>query len=63
MISTRSSRRNSFCFISGLFTPRSLTRKGTREFMRDKLLRYGLPYLVFYFVLNPLIWVTLCAGR
>lgn len=46
-----------FFFVSGYFTPRSFERKGTREFVRDKLKRYGLPFLAFNFVLNPLTWL------
>lgn len=45
-----------FFFISGFFTPRSHARKGTREFVRDKLKRLGVPYLVWFFCLSPLVW-------
>jgi hypothetical protein len=45
-----------FFFVSGYFTPRSHARKGTREFVRDKLKRYGVPYLVWFFGLNAALW-------
>jgi hypothetical protein len=45
-----------FFFVSGYFTPRSYARKGTREFVRDKLVRLGVPYLVYFFALQPLVW-------
>lgn len=32
-----------FYLLSGLFTPESLTRKGTRRFIRDRLVRLGVP--------------------
>jgi len=46
-----------FFFISGYFTPRSHARKGTREFIKEKLIRYGIPFLVYFWLLNPLAWV------
>lgn len=47
------------CFISGHFTPASHARKGTREFIKGKLIRYGIPYLVYFWCLNPLCWLWL----
>ena len=46
-----------FAFISGYFTPKSHSRKGTREFIKDKLIRYGTPFLIYFWCLNPLCWV------
>jgi len=43
-----------FFFISGLFTPRSVERKGPARFVLDRLVRLGIPLLVFSFVINPL---------
>ncbi|WP_031465238.1 acyltransferase family protein [Sciscionella sediminilitoris] len=44
-----------FFLLSGYFTPGSYDRKGPRAFLRDRLIRLGIPLLVFYFVLNPLL--------
>ncbi|HEX5950032.1 MAG TPA: acyltransferase [Actinomycetota bacterium] len=44
-----------FFLISGLFTPRSLERKGVRRFMTDRLLRLGLPFAAFTLLLWPLL--------
>lgn len=44
-----------FFLLSGYFTPRSFDRKGPRAFLRDRLVRLGIPLLVFYFVLNPVL--------
>lgn len=44
-----------FFLLSGYFTPGSHDRKGTRAFLRDRLVRLGIPLLVFYFVLNPIL--------
>lgn len=44
-----------FFLLSGYFTPRSFDRKGPRAFLRDRLVRLGIPLLVFYFVLNPIL--------
>jgi glucans biosynthesis protein C len=40
-----------FFFISGYFIPGSLDRKGQLSFWKDRLLRLGLPFLLFSFVL------------
>jgi glucan biosynthesis protein C len=41
--------------ISGYFTPVSYERKGPRRFLKDRLLRLGIPMLFFDYVINPLI--------
>jgi fucose 4-O-acetylase-like acetyltransferase len=43
-----------FFLISGYLTPSSYDRKGWAPYLRDRLLRLGLPTLVFGFVLGPL---------
>ena len=40
--------------ISGYFSPGSLERKGARRFVKDRLIRLGIPLVVFFFVLNPI---------
>ncbi len=47
-----------FFLIAGLLTPASVTRKGPGRFARDRLLRLGVPLLLFTFVLWP-PWVAL----
>jgi hypothetical protein len=42
-----------FFLLSGLLTPGSLARKGSSHFARDRLVRLGLPLLVFTIVLWP----------
>jgi glucans biosynthesis protein C len=47
-----------FFFISGCFMAASLARKTQRQFVLDKLLRLGVPVLLFVFALYPLtIWL------
>jgi len=43
-----------FFLLAGYFTPGSYDRKGTGSFIKDRVIRLGIPMLVFYFVLNPL---------
>jgi hypothetical protein len=43
-----------FFLISGLLTPPSLERKGARRFVRDRLLRLGVPFAAFTLLLWPL---------
>ncbi|MBN1649276.1 MAG: acyltransferase family protein [Spirochaetales bacterium] len=44
-----------FFFISAYFSPQSCERKGPLVFMKDRLVRLGIPLLVFYLLLNPLL--------
>ncbi len=41
--------------ISGYFTPGSYDRKGPRRFLKDRLLRLGIPILCYDFVIGPLM--------
>jgi peptidoglycan/LPS O-acetylase OafA/YrhL len=43
-----------FFMISGYFTVMSFRSKGPRDFMRDRLLRLGIPVLVFGLIMIPL---------
>ncbi len=43
-----------FFFVSGYFTAGSYERKGLRKFLTDRLIRLGIPLLVFDWILNPL---------
>jgi|JI8StandDraft_2_1071088.scaffolds.fasta_scaffold06387_7 peptidoglycan/LPS O-acetylase OafA/YrhL len=43
-----------FFLIAGYFTPASLAKKGAARFLGDRLVRLGVPLLVFGFVLGPL---------
>jgi glucans biosynthesis protein C len=42
-----------FFFISALFTPKSLDRKDAGKFIKDRLIRLGIPLLLSMFVINP----------
>jgi hypothetical protein len=42
-----------FFFISALFTPSSVDRKGVGKFLTDRLFRLGIPLLLTMFVINP----------
>jgi hypothetical protein len=44
-----------FFFIAGMFTPRSLARKGLRRFLVDRTIRLGLPMLLFIVAMSPII--------
>jgi Acyltransferase family len=41
--------------VAGLLTPRSLERKGTATYVRDRLLRLGVPFVVVALLLWPLL--------
>jgi surface polysaccharide O-acyltransferase-like enzyme len=43
-------------FISGLFVWRSLTLKGSRIFLRDRLIRLGIPFVIGVLLLIPLAY-------
>ena len=42
-----------FFLLSGYIAPGAFDRKGPGSFIRDRLLRLGIPLIVFIFVLNP----------
>lgn len=48
-----------FFLISGYFTPGSFDRKGAGTFSRDRLLRLGIPLVVYVLVLSPIACIGL----
>jgi glucan biosynthesis protein C len=44
-----------FFFLSAYFTPGSVERKGKGMFLRDRLIRLGIPLLVYLFLISPLM--------
>ncbi len=42
-----------FFFISALFTPKSIDKKGVGRFIRDRFVRLGIPLLLTMFLINP----------
>lgn len=43
-----------FFLLSGYFTPGSFDRKGAAFYLKERLLRLGIPTLIYLFLLNPL---------
>ncbi len=43
-----------FFLLSGYFSPASFDHKGARQYIKERLIRLGVPFLIFYFVLNPI---------
>jgi glucan biosynthesis protein C len=44
-----------FFFIAGVFTPRSLARKGLGRFLADRVVRPGVPMVFFMLALSPIV--------
>lgn len=44
-----------FFMIAGYFTPGSYDHKGPRQFLKDRLLRLGIPMLCYDFIIGPLM--------
>jgi surface polysaccharide O-acyltransferase-like enzyme len=44
-----------FFMIAGYFTPGSYDHKGPRQFLKDRLLRLGIPLLCYDFIIGPLM--------
>lgn len=44
-----------FFFLSGYFTPASFNRKGAISFLKDRLIRLGVPLLAYIFILGPYV--------
>jgi hypothetical protein len=53
----------SFFFIAGLLTPGSLARRGTSGFVRARLVRLGVPLVVWVLVIWPLLMSVMEQGR
>lgn len=52
-----------FFFLSAYFIPGSYDRKGPLQFMKDRLIRLGVPLLVYYFGIGPMtIWYARYRG-
>ena len=45
-----------FFLIAGYFTPGSYDRKGGASFVRDRIIRLGIPWLVYALLLQPLVY-------
>jgi glucan biosynthesis protein C len=57
---------SAFFFLAGYFSPRSLERKGRARFLLDRLIRLGVPVLVFTLLvvnLNQYILASFVPGR
>ena len=52
-----------YFFISGYFTPRSYDRKGAAQFWKDRLIRLGIPLVVYTFALSRIPTYFAQVGR
>ena len=43
-----------FFLISGYFVPKSFDQKGSLSYLKGRLLRLGIPLLIYIFILNPI---------
>jgi len=50
-----------FFLLGGYFTPKSYDRKGVRSFWKERLLRLGIPILLYVLVINPIMVYSLSA--
>jgi len=44
-----------FFFVSACFLPRSLEKRGPARFFADRLLKLGVPYVLYYFLVMPFL--------
>lgn len=52
-----------FFLLAGYYTPASVERKGPRRYFLDRLLRLGVPLLVYFFLLAPFTLALARTGR
>ncbi|MFX0004234.1 MAG: acyltransferase family protein [Candidatus Hodarchaeota archaeon] len=50
-----------FFLMGGYFTPKSYDRKGVRSFWKERILRLGLPILLYVVIINPIMVYSLNA--
>jgi glucan biosynthesis protein C len=48
-----------FLLISAYFVPGSYDRKGAGHFVKDRLIRLGIPLIVYSWIVSPLTWVVI----
>jgi hypothetical protein len=48
-----------FFLMGGYFSPRSLERKGVSEFWKERILRLGIPILLYVVLINPIFYYLL----
>jgi ABC-type multidrug transport system permease subunit len=46
-----------FFLLAGYFTPGSFDRKGAGSFLKGRLVRLGIPLVLFYYVLSPISFI------
>ncbi|MHA2132052.1 MAG: acyltransferase family protein, partial [Promethearchaeota archaeon] len=51
-----------FFLMGSYFTPKSYDRKGVLSFWKERIIRLGIPLLLFIFLFNPIIFYLLAAG-
>jgi glucans biosynthesis protein C len=44
-----------FFLLAGYFTPGSYDRKGSKSFLLDRLIRLGIPLLIYDLLIDPLV--------
>ncbi len=48
-----------FLLIAAYFVPGSYDRKGAGRFLKDRLIRLGVPLVVYSWIISPLTWVVI----
>jgi glucans biosynthesis protein C len=48
-----------FLLISAYFVPGSYDRKGAGHFVKDRLIRLGIPLIIYSWIISPLTWVVI----
>jgi surface polysaccharide O-acyltransferase-like enzyme len=48
-----------FFMIAGYFTPGAYDRKGPGTFLKDRIIRLGIPLLIYIFLIDPLIYFAI----
>ena len=51
-----------FFLMGGYFSPKSLERKGVSSFWRERILRLGIPVLLYVLLINPAIYYLLAVS-
>lgn len=51
-----------FLLLSAYFVPGSYDRKGARHFIKDRLIRLGIPLAIYSWILNPILVYALYGG-
>lgn len=61
VIAWYSAKMHDWFFMAGKFTPTSVQRHGVKKYLRSRVMKLGIPYICFRYLIGPLTWAMAAA--